>query len=185
MPHPRKLFNVDGTENKAGQLQYYTDLAIRTGSTYTNMRFFLTELGEHKAILRYPWFAATQPKIDWKRGWIDHTQLPIVFKAPDAAKARFLPQSHNQARPLHHEQILLCRTNPLIATTTKTNLPKEYIKHKKVFSEEKSQRLPKHTIWDHTIELLPRAPTTMPGRLLPLNQKEIEEVHKFIQEHLT
>ena len=87
MPHPRKLFNVDGTENKAGQLQYYTDLAIRTGSTYTNMRFFLTELGEHKAILGYPWFTATQPKIDWKRGWIDHTQLPIVFKAPDAAKA--------------------------------------------------------------------------------------------------
>ncbi len=37
MPHPRKLFNVGGTENKAGQLQYYTDLAICMGSTYTNM----------------------------------------------------------------------------------------------------------------------------------------------------
>jgi len=91
MTQPRKLFNVDGTENKAGQLQYYTDLTTRTGSTTTNMRFFLTELGEHKAILGYPWFAATQPKIDWKRGWIDHTQLPIVLKATDAAKARFLP----------------------------------------------------------------------------------------------
>ncbi len=33
LPFPRKLFNVDGTENKAGQLQFYTDLAIRTGST--------------------------------------------------------------------------------------------------------------------------------------------------------
>ena len=185
MPHPQKLFNVDRTENKAGQLRYYTDLAIRTGSTYTNMRFFLTKLGEHKAILGYPWFAATQPKIDWKRGWIDHTQLPIVFKAPNAAKARFLPRSCNQVRPLHHEQILLCRTNPLITTTTKTNLPKEYDRHKKVFSEEKPQRLPKHTIWDHAIELLPGALTTMPGWLLPLNQKEIEEVHKFVQEHLT
>ncbi len=184
MTQPRKLFNVNGTENKAGQLQYYTDLAIRTGSTTTNMRFFLTELGEHKAILGYPWFAATQPKIDWKRGWIDHTQLPIVFKAPDAAKARFLPRSVNQPRPIHHEQILLCRTTPLTIATTKTSLPKEYAKHDKVFSEEQSQRLPKHTIWDHAIELLPGAPTTMPGRLLPLNQKEIEEVHKFVQEHL-
>ena len=91
LPFPRKLFNIDGTENKAGQLQYYTDLTTRTGSTTTNMRFFLTELGEHKAILGYPWFAATQPKIDWKRGWIDHTQLPIVLKANDAAKAQFLP----------------------------------------------------------------------------------------------
>jgi len=57
--------------------------------------------------------------------------------------------------------------------------------NKKVFSEEKSQWLPKHTIWDHAIKLLPGAPTTMPGQLLPLNQKEIEEVHKFVQEHLT
>ncbi len=73
---------------------------------------------------------------------------------------------------------------PTIISTTKTSLPKEYAKHDKVFSEEKSQQLPKHTIWDHTIELLPGAPTTMPGRLLPLNQKEIEEVHKFVQEHL-
>ncbi len=53
LPFPRKLFNVDGTENKAGQLQFYTDLAIHTGSTSTNMRFFLTQLGEHKAILGY------------------------------------------------------------------------------------------------------------------------------------
>ncbi len=77
------------------------DLAIHTGSTSTNMQFFLTELGEHKAILGYPWFAATQPKIDWKRGWIDHTQLPIILKAPNAAKARFLPRSCNQPRSIH------------------------------------------------------------------------------------
>ena len=28
LPFPRKLFNIDGMENKAGQLQFYTDLAI-------------------------------------------------------------------------------------------------------------------------------------------------------------
>src|SRR6266436_2962020 len=148
------------------------------------MRFFLTELGEHKAILGYPWFAATQPKIDWKRGWIDHTQLPIVLKAPNAIKAHFLPQSINQPRVVQQEQILLCKTSPIIAATTETSLSHEYAKHEKVFSEEKSQQLPKHTIWDHAIELLPGAPTTMPGQLLPLNQKEIEEIHKFVQEHL-
>ncbi len=90
LPFPRKLFNVDRTENKAGQLQFYTNLAIQTGPTTMNMRFFLTQLGEHKAILGYPWFAAIQPKIDWRRGSIDHTQLPIIFKALDVAKARFM-----------------------------------------------------------------------------------------------
>src|SRR6266481_8553593 len=141
------------------------------------MRFFLTQLGEHKVILGYPWFAAVQPKIDWRRGWIDHTQLPIVFKTSDAAKAQFVPRTVNKPRPTSIEHILLCRAT--IGTAQEANNPKippEYAKHSKVFSEEKSQRLPKHTIWDHAIELLPGAPSTMPGLLLPLNQKEIQEV---------
>ncbi len=140
LPYPRKLFNVDGTENKAGQLQFYTDLAIRTGSTTTNMRFFLTQLGEHKAILGYPWFAAVQPKIDWKRGWIDHMQLPIVLKTSDAAKARFLPRTIKKPRSIYVNQILLCKaTIGTTQETDKTKIPPEYAQHSKVFSEEQSQ----------------------------------------------
>jgi len=185
LPFPRKLFNVNGTENKAGQLQFYTDLAIWTGTATTNMRFFLTQLREHKAILGYPWFAAIQPKIDWKRGWIDHTQLLIIFKTSDPAKARFTPRTINKPRPIKADQLLLCRATIGTALETDHNkIPQEYAKHSKVFSEEQLQQLPKHTIWDHAIELLPGAPSTMPGRLLPLNQKEIQEVHNFIQEHL-
>ena len=53
-----------------------------------------------------------------------------------------------------------------------------------MFSEAKSQRLPKHTIWDHAIELLPDAPATLPGRLLPLKLTKREEMQKFVEEHL-
>jgi len=66
MSESRKLLNIDGTENKSGELRYYTDLQVQTGANHTNLRFYLTELGEQKAILGYPWFAAAQPKIDWK-----------------------------------------------------------------------------------------------------------------------
>jgi hypothetical protein len=45
------------------------------------MRFFLTNLGEQKVILGYPWFAAVQPVIDWAKGWIAYEQLPVVIKA--------------------------------------------------------------------------------------------------------
>jgi hypothetical protein len=55
---------VDGTENKSRKLKYYTDLEVQTGNNWTRMRFFLTDLREHKAILGYSWFAAMQPKID-------------------------------------------------------------------------------------------------------------------------
>ena len=91
LPTPRTLLNVDGTENKSGKLQFYTDLDVQTESTKTTLRFFLSDLGEHKAILGYPWFSAMQPCIDWKQGWIDHTQLPVVFWAPNAQKAKFTP----------------------------------------------------------------------------------------------
>jgi hypothetical protein len=89
LQQPRKLFNVDGTQNQAGELKYYVDMNSRTGKRQTNLRYFLTDLGEHKVILGYPWFATAQPKIDWVRGWINHSQLPIVLRSHDAAKAQF------------------------------------------------------------------------------------------------
>jgi hypothetical protein len=79
---PRKLYNVDSTSNQSGDLLYYTDLSVQTGDKRVNLRFFLSNLGENKAILGYPWFMAMQPKIDWRRGWIDHSQLPIIFHTP-------------------------------------------------------------------------------------------------------
>jgi hypothetical protein len=33
LEQPRMLINVDGTENKAGALEFYTDLQVKTGST--------------------------------------------------------------------------------------------------------------------------------------------------------
>ena len=188
MTQPRKLFNVDRTENKAGELQFYTDLHVRTGSETTTLHFFLTELREHKAILGYPWFAAMQPRIDWRRGWIDHSQLPVILRAPNAKRAIFTPRTKNVPRPLQKDRYFIGRVTFLpkqLRQEEVEGIPNEFKRHKKVFSEEQSQRLPKHTIWDHAIELSPDAPRTLPGRLLPLTQQEIEEVHKFVANHLT
>ena len=79
LSEPRKLFNVNGTTNRDGELQFFTDLQVQTGTQCMNLHFFLSNLGENKAILGYPWFAAVQPRIDWKMGWIDHAQLPIIL----------------------------------------------------------------------------------------------------------
>ena len=161
---PCKLFNVDGTENISGELKYYTDLSVQTGTTRISLWFFLTDLGEHKAILGYPWFAAVQPKIDWKRGWIDHTQLPIIFRAPNAQKAIFGHRNQNFPRTTPSDRYFIGKVT--IGTPkddAAPKLPTEYQRHSKIFSESESQRLPGHTIWDHAIELLPDAPTTLPG----------------------
>ena len=171
MKEPQMVFNVDGTPNKSGEIKYYTDLKVQTGPNHTMFRFFLTNTGQSKVILGYPWMAAVQPRIDWKKGWIDHAQLPVVLHTPDAHQARFLPQEVNKLRmrPAHqyfigHVTIGEMKEGPL------DKIPLPYHKFSKVFSEEASHEFPPTRVWDHAIELKPNVPTTLPGKIYPLSQ---------------
>src|SRR5712672_1239557 len=200
LPKPRTLLNVDGTLNKQGKLEYYADLQVQTGSQRQDMRFFLSNLGEQKAILGYPWFAAMQPKIDWARGWIDTLQLPIVLRAHNAHRARFLPRSV-QPKPLRDEEMLLIGRiswTPEIRRQTMSStlaeqaqkdkpnpIPAKYRQHERIISEEASQCFPEPRIWDHTIELKPGVPSTLPVEIYLLNPLEQEELRKFVQDHLS
>jgi len=174
LPQPRKLFNVDRTRNRAGDLKYYVNLNMRTGSRNTNLRYFLTDLGDHKVILGYPWFATAQPKIDWARGWIDHSQLPIILRAGDAARAQFA------ARKVGLPPIKIQRGK---VETTDQRIPPQYKRYAKVFSKEESKRLPPERPWDHAIDLKEGAPSTLISRNIRLSQLEQEELKKFLKEH--
>jgi Retroviral aspartyl protease len=191
LENPWPLFNINGTENRNRRLKYYMDLQVQTGTQWTNLCFFLLDLSNHKIILGYSWFAATQPKIDWKRGWIDHTHLPIILRTTDTQKAKFATQTINIPQPICQDQYYIGQVtihpqshkSGTVEPLNPKILP-EYQCHAKVFSKQASQWLLWHTIWDHAIELLLRAPSTLPGWLLPLTREEKEEVHKFVAEHL-
>jgi len=86
----RPLFNVDRTTNRKGDLFFYLDLIIKTGLITKTMRFFLTDLGQHRIILGYPWFAANQLRIDWAKGWIDASHLPVVISPQSLPITQFL-----------------------------------------------------------------------------------------------
>ena len=179
LPNPRKVYNVDGTPNKRGDITFYTDLEVRTGERRTNMRFFLTDLGPQKLILGYPWFAAVQPKIDWAKGWIDYSQLPVVLRTSQATQTTFPPQE----RRIKGRRIKVRQT-----TTTsppkRIKIPLRYKRHASVFSEKKSQRFPNKRPWDHAIDLKPDAPTTLPGKVYSLTQAEQLALGEFLKEHL-
>jgi hypothetical protein len=185
LAYERNLYNVDGTKNKSSKLKYYIDLEVQMGTNRTRMRFFLTDLGENKAILGYSWFTTVQLKIDWKQGWINKSHLPIIFCTDNVGKAKYLAWMVNVPRPIHQVQYYLGKVTIGQATTEELKgVPEEYKRHLKVFSEQASQQLPNHMVWDHAIELLPGAPSTLLGQLPPLTQEEIEEARKFIKEHL-
>jgi hypothetical protein len=180
----RKLYNVDGSPNHSGELQYFTNLQVQTGTQCSTLHFFLSDLGENKAILGYPWFAAFQPRIDWKRGWINHTQLPVIFCTPNTTKAWFLPQQINKLRTIKTDRYYIGRIIVNMKEIPQdSNIPEAYQQYSRVFSEDASHKFPPSHIWDHVIELKPNAPAALPGKLIPLSQAEQEELHKFIVEH--
>ena len=151
-----------------------------------NLRFFLSDLGENKVILGYPWFAATQPRIDWKRGWIDHSQLPIIIRAPDAEKARFIPRSINKPSSTTTDRYFIGHIvidTPEKETTVK-GIPKQYQNFIRVFSKDALHEFPPSRLWDHAMELKPNAPSTLPGKLIHLSQPKLQELQKFLKEHL-
>jgi hypothetical protein len=182
----RRLFNVDRTENKAGNIQFYVDLDVQTGTNRTNMRFLLSDLGENKLIMGYPWFAATAPKIDWKRGWLDPSQLPIILRSVDATKIKFTPRTRNVPRTCQEKDhvYITCLTIGHDDPSDTTSIPPHFQRFTKVFSEEASHQYPPAQLWDQAIELQDSAPALLPGRLIKLSQPEQEELCKFLKEHL-
>jgi predicted aspartyl protease len=79
LDRPKKIWNIDGTNNKAGLIQEYVDLEIRTGDKEKQMQFLITDLGLEDLILGYPWLAAFEPQFKWKDAVIDTKYLPIVI----------------------------------------------------------------------------------------------------------
>ena len=78
---PKKVWNVDGTTNKGGELTHYVDLEVKMGNEKQKMHFLITDLGDDNLILRYPWLSTFEPKFSWHDGIIDTCFLPIIIQS--------------------------------------------------------------------------------------------------------
>ena len=77
----RKIWNIDGTNNKVGQITDYVDLNVQTRKKQNKMRFLITDLGHKDLILGYPWLATFEPKFSWADGTIDVENLPVIIRS--------------------------------------------------------------------------------------------------------
>jgi hypothetical protein len=91
LDRPRKIWNIDGTTNRAGRLTSFVDLEVRTGNEEKKMRFLVTDLGNEDLILGYPWLATFEPQFNWRSSVIDTAHLPIIVRSLDWRKAQFRP----------------------------------------------------------------------------------------------
>src|SRR6201996_5154044 len=194
----KKIWNIDGTENRSGMLSQYTDLEVRTGSRSEVMRFLVTDLGIEDVILGYTWLAAFEPKIYWKNAVIDEAYLPVVIRSLDqqtrehaVVLAYGLTDSEKagiveQLNP--HSQLYTTISTRLAQEagqyTKVVAIPPHYQKFAKVFSEQEAQRFPPNRPWDHAIELKEGAPKAINCKIYPVSLKEDESLKEWIKEQV-
>jgi hypothetical protein len=205
---PRTIWNVDGTHNKSGTIDYYVDLQVRVGKSIKDMKFLVTDLGEDEIILGYPWLAAFQPKIDWKNAVLDESMQPLVIKTlglnidEEVTRVRkvWVKRAKDLATPGEEIFVTKLDVEKIRGTSTATQmavkaLPKEektwdqivpvqYHKWKKVFSEEEAKRFPQPQPWDIAIDLTKDAPKVLDCKIYPLTLDDQVKLDAYIKENL-
>jgi hypothetical protein len=167
LDRPRKIWNIDRTTNRAGQLTSFVNLEVRTGSKEEKMCFLVTDLGNEDLILGYPWLATFEPQFNWRNSVVDTAHLPIIVRSLDWRKGRFRPiiarmvagrrvasappqLSHTAKMAILQELEQECTHARGISTdlaaeagqhTKPVAVPAEYQQHAQVFSEKESRSL--------------------------------------------
>ena len=204
----RTVWNIDGTPNKAGNITHFVDLQVQCGTMIKNMKFLVTDLGEDKIILGYPWLAAFKPKIDWKNAVLTEEMQPVVIKTLGLTiddKVKQIKKSWiRRARALATpgEEIFITRTEEenLRKTSTAAQMaanakpkdektwdqivPPHYHKWRKVFSKTEVARFPEHQPWDIAIDFTEDAPKSLDCKIYPLTIAEQGQLDDYIKENL-
>src|SRR6202008_1473107 len=148
LPKTLTLYNVDGSENKAGQIRYYCWLRILHNGNQRLQRFYIAEIGGDRIILGYPFLYAFNPKINWQKAAFEEGEVTIQtprYKYHYRDILELQKQAIKQVgKPKVGEAIYLRRTNVAQEwardelmkkrVMTMDTIPEEYKRHYKVFS---------------------------------------------------
>ena len=204
LENPIRLFNIDGSLNKAGSITHKVRLTLQVGQDKEKFDFFLTSLGPEKVILGLPWLRYRNPQINWKEGtmWLNADQS--VGSEPLELEITKIAANRMERRRLLMDQVIKSSQDELFCLAGftysqqiaekaiaakgkkmfKEIVPKQYRDFAKVFSKEESQRLPQHQPWDHAIELEPDAVQKWKIKLYPMSPNEQLESDKFLTKHI-
>jgi hypothetical protein len=210
LDRPRKIWNIDGTTNRAGQLTSFVDLEVRTGSKEEKMHFLVTDLGNEDLIFGYPWLATFEPQFNWRNSIVDTVHLPIIVRSLDWRKGRFQPiitrtvagrciastppqLSHTAKLAILQELEQECTHARGISTdlaaeagqhTKPVAVPAEYQQHAQVFSEEESHRFPPARSWDHAINFKPGSLDSLNCKVYATTPKERTNLRGWLDDML-
>ena len=201
LKRPIPLSNIDGTKNKAGSLTHYARLTLKIGDHEETSDFLITDIGPEDVILGLPWLKKTNPVIDWNLGQMVlqsglNSEVPpsvSQFKMTRAERRHWLKTGIIEdntdevwcmASMTYSTQLAAEVNEKKYGKPLEDLIPAEYLSHRKVFSEEESHCLPKHQLWDHTIDLKPDAPAQLKFKVYPMPVNKQKVLEEFIKENL-
>jgi hypothetical protein len=204
----RSLKNIDGTLNQAGSVTRCCDLVLTKGEQSEQVRFYVTNLGNDRFILGYPWLAKFNPDIDWPRAAVKGPKLTVrttlkakITKLEHLQRARQIAieqmeegdELYMAVRFVQEEAVIRKTTiaqqmaeKAYDATTvnTEATIPAVFKRHWKVFSEQEARHLPPQRQWDHQIKLKPDAPDVINSKVYPLSKDEQKILDDYLEDNL-
>jgi len=174
LPQPRKVINVDGTENRGGQITHCVHLYIQYRNKQKRAKFFITNLEKAQLILGYPWLEEFNPEINWTDGKLLGTSVHLKTPAlvvKEQLKTRVRETETKEISKVTIAQQMAERHFKDSDTVKTATIPPKYQIHTKVFSEKEAKRFPSSREWDHRIPLKKDAPDTINAKLFSLPQK--------------
>ena len=89
LEQPKKIWNIDDTTNKSGEITHYVDLDVQTKGIHKEMWFLITDIGREDVLLGYPWLATYEPGFSWRHATINEKALPVIIRTINPTIACF------------------------------------------------------------------------------------------------
>ncbi len=199
---PIPVYNANGTHNAGGDITEFAELRMTIGGHTECIDLAIMNLGKQDVYLGHDWLKCHNPSVNWK------TQS-ILFRRCSCASNRFtLPDADPDdkwdeeleegetilavrmeeelvIRAMHHANELAAAANAEKPKKTFAEMvPEHYHSFHDLFSKENFDELLERKPWDHAIELIPNAKSTLDCKVYLLNRNEQEQLDAFLDENL-
>ncbi len=198
---PILVYNADRTHIQGGDITEFVELCLTIGEHCECINVAVTNLGKRDIYLRHDWLKCHNPSVNWKTGSIIFRHCQCVknhLKLPDADPDDQWDEELEEGdtiltvwmeelviHAMHHANDLAAAAN---ADKPKNMFEEMVLEHyhlfHDLFAKENFDALPEQKPWDHAIELVPNAKSTLDCKVYPLNRNEQEQLNKFLDENL-
>ncbi len=184
---PIPVYNTNGTRNQGRDITEFVELSMTIGEHCEWIDLAVTNLGKKDIYLGHDWLKHHNPSVNWECGTLifGHCdcmgeQLVLPDADPDDHWDEELEEGDTILAVRMEEELVICtvhHANDLAAAAHvekpkkmfEEMVPEHYHSFRDLFTKENFDKLPDRKLWDHAIELVPNAKSTLDCKVYPLN----------------